>query len=80
MEGTGWRCHLDITLCSLITRAHAFLNQRFFTKFESVRRLCKRGPDGGASVFVGLPSQAGVLTALKAAGLQWPTAGVNGSA
>ena len=48
------------------------------TAFDRVRRHCHRGPQRGASVFVGLPSQAEVGVALTEAGLVWPSGGLNG--
>ena len=52
---------------------------RLYSKFESVKALCKRGPDAGRSVFVELPTQWEALIALKEAGYDWPEAGMNGN-
>ena len=48
------------------------------SSFSGVRQHCCQGPDRGQSVFVGLPSQAEVSVALRAAGLSWPSGGLNG--
>ena len=48
------------------------------TSFARVREHCCRGPERGQSVFVGLPSQAEVAEALRAAGCEWPSRGLNG--
>ena len=51
---------------------------RLFSTFHKVRELCQRGPDSGDSIYVGLPSQAEAAIALRAAGLSWPAAGIDG--
>ena len=51
---------------------------RLFSSFQKVRELCQRGPDSGDSIYVGLPSQAEAAIALRAAGLSWPSAGIDG--
>ncbi|CAE7224208.1 Ap1g1 [Symbiodinium sp. CCMP2456] len=42
-----------------------FSKVRVYSKFAPVKALCKRGPDPGRSVFVGLPSQWEVSVALE---------------
>ena len=49
-----------------------------FSSFTRAKSLCIRGPDKGNSIFVGLPSQTEVASALRAAGLSWPRAGLDG--
>ena len=54
-----------------------FSKVRVYSKFAPVKELCKRGPDPGRSVFVGLPSQWEVSVALQAAGIPWPEGGID---
>ena len=49
-----------------------------FSSCSRAKALCIRSPDKGNSIFVGLPSQTEVATALRAAGLSWPRAGLDG--
>ena len=48
-----------------------------FTSFAPCKALCLRGPDRGRSIFVGLPTQAEVAEALRAADLSWPSGGLD---
>ena len=54
-----------------------FEEARVFSKFGPVKSLCKRGPDAGRSIFIGLPSQWEVSIALRTAGYSWPARGVD---
>ncbi|CAE7255205.1 unnamed protein product [Symbiodinium sp. CCMP2592] len=77
-------CRSALTLQSRLYIVLAdFEGRRFreplvFSSFGAAKALCIRGPDKGQSIFVGLPSQAEVLTALQEAGLSWPSAGLDG--
>ena len=48
-----------------------------FSTFGPCKALCCRGPDKGRSIFVGLPTQAEVAEALRAADLSWPAGGID---
>ena len=54
-----------------------YTEPKLFSRFCSVKELCKRGPDTGRSVFVGLPSQWEALIALREAGFSWPASGID---
>eukprot|EP00439_Symbiodinium_sp_Y106_P042953 s2154_g5.t1 len=54
-----------------------FEEARVFSKFGPVKSLCKRRPDAGRSIFIGLPSQWEVSIALRTAGYSWPARGVD---
>ena len=50
---------------------------RVYSKFAPVKALCKRGPDAGRSVFIGLPTLWETSLALQEAGFDWPEGGVD---
>ena len=54
-----------------------FATARVYSKFAPVKALCKRGPDAGRSVFIGLPTLWETSVALREAGFDWPQGGVD---